>query len=185
MDKLLICGRSCSGKDTYARELEKHGLKGVCSYTTRPRRDGEGDTHIFITEDEVKNYPNKIAITEINGYTYFATKEQLEEADYYIIDPLGIKTLQQNYPDISFKIVYMYAPTELRKQRAVQRGGAKEEQVFEKRNESEDGQFTEFEQNMTSYDLILHRNTKDDPEFIQRCVIYDLYGLLTGEVFQS
>ena len=67
----------------------------------------------------------------------------------------------------------------------MQRGGAKEEQVFEKRNESEDGQFTEFEQNMTSYDLILHRNTKDDHEFIQRCVIYDLYGLLTGEVFQS
>ena len=32
---LLIVGRTCTGKDTLARELEKYGMKSVVSYTTR------------------------------------------------------------------------------------------------------------------------------------------------------
>ena len=147
-EKILICGRSGSGKDTFAKLLKQKGMKDVCSYTTRPRRDGEGDTHIFISDKEVKKYPNKIAITEINGYTYFATKEQLEEADYYIIDPNGIDYLHSHFPEIKYRIVYIYADRNIRKQRAISRGGAKEKSIFISRDKSENAQFSQFEKNL-------------------------------------
>ena len=153
MKKILICGRSGAGKDTFARCLNDLGLKGVCSYTTRPRRENEGDTHIFISEEEVSNYPNKIAITEINGYTYFATKEQLDEADYYIIDPNGIEYLEQKYPDLDCVIVYISLNAERRQERVRKNRGQMEAEVFKSRNASEDEQFSKFENEET-------RNTK-------------------------
>lgn len=163
-EKILICGRSGSGKDTFAKLLKQFGLKDVCSYTTRPRRDGEGDTHIFIDESEVKNYPNKIAITEINGYTYFATKEQLEEADYYIIDPNGIEYLHSHYPDIKYRIVYIYADRNIRKKRAIVRGGKKEAKIFISRNKSENAQFSNFEKNLYKTNATIFVNNEDDIE---------------------
>lgn len=158
---VLICGRSGSGKDTYARILDDYGYKGVCSYTTRKRREGEGDTHIFIDKSEVDDYPDKVAVTEINDVIYFSTKKQLDEADYYIIDPHGIETLNRNYPELKYRIIYIYAPEEVRKARAISRGNAYiEADIFEKRNASEDAQFKEFEQSLFKKDnIIIHHNT--------------------------
>lgn len=161
-EKILICGRSGSGKDTFAKLLKQKGMKDVCSYTTRPRRDGEGDTHIFISKKDVKKYPNKIAITEINGYTYFATKEQLEEADFYIIDPNGIEYLHSHFPEIKYKIVYIYADYNIRKARAVARGGEKERSVFISRNKSENAQFSKFEKNLYKQNATIFVNNSDD-----------------------
>ena len=49
---LLVLGRTASGKDSLVNKLcERTNLKSVTSYTTRPRRTNEGDTHIFTTED--------------------------------------------------------------------------------------------------------------------------------------
>ncbi len=163
-EKILICGRSGSGKDTFAKLLKQFGLKDVCSYTTRPRRDGEGDTHIFISENEVNKYPNKIAITEINGYTYFATKEQLEEADYYIIDPNGIDYLHSHFPEIKYRIVYIYADRKIRKQRAIARGGKKEGKIFVSRNKSENAQFSNFEKNLYKQNVTVFVNNEDNIE---------------------
>ena len=163
-EKILICGRSGSGKDTFAKLLKQFGLKDVCSYTTRPRRDGEGDTHIFISENEVNKYPNKIAITEINGYTYFATKEQLEEADYYIIDPNGIDYLHSHFPEIKYRIVYIYADRKIRKQRAIVRGGKKEGKIFVSRNKSENAQFSNFEKNLYKQNVTVFVNNEDNIE---------------------
>lgn len=160
---ILVVGRTGSGKDTYAKYLEELGLKGICSYTTRPRRENEGDTHIFIDELEVEKYPNKIAITKINGYTYFATKEQFEESDFYIIDPNGIDYLHTKYPDLTYKIVYIYADYSVRKDRAINRVNIdkeKEKEIFIQRNKSEENQFSVFENSILyNKNIIIHNNT--------------------------
>lgn len=161
---LLIVGRTGSGKDTYAKCLEEFGLKGICSYTTRSRREGEGDTHIFINKNEIDNYPNKIALTEIKGNTYFATVEQFNNADFYIIDPKGIRYLNEHFPELTYRIVYIYANYSIRKNRAVNRVTSieeqmKEAQIFIERDKAENGQFKSFENSILyNTDIIIHNN---------------------------
>lgn len=147
---VLILGRTGSGKDTLASRLPLSQLK---SYTTRPRRRNESDTHTFIDEDFYKSCPDIIAETKINGYHYFCTKNQLDEAELYIIDPIGQRTLRNNYPDLPILSIYISAPEHLRRFRAI--NSRKDDfQVFEARNSSEDSQFTQYEQDH-DYDYII------------------------------
>ena len=146
---MLICivGRTGSGKDYLAKKLEEKGLKQIKSYTTRPKRNENEDTHTFITKEEADKITDKIAVTEINGYEYFATYSQVKENDIYVIDPKGFKVLCENLKDEKMIVVYVKADNEERKKRAIKRSDnpEKEAEIFERRNESEDEQFTEFE----------------------------------------
>ena len=104
--KTLILGRSAVGKDYLADKLSKNfGLKGVKSKTTRPIRFLHEDTHIFVNQETADKEVNKVAETKINGYTYYATKEDVDKADYYIIDPLGLYQLVENMPETRFHVV--------------------------------------------------------------------------------
>lgn len=143
----LIVGRTGSGKDYLTHLLEQEGLKVVKSYTTRPRRTENEDTHIFVTKEEADAITDKVATTTINGYEYFATATQVSESDIYIIDPNGVKELTENLPDETFHIIYVSASNIDRRFNAVKRADdkIKEEKVFEKRDESENEQFSEFE----------------------------------------
>lgn len=149
---ILIIGRTGSGKDYLARELAKSGLKQVLSYTTRPPRTPDENTHIFISPEETGNYNDKIATTVINGYEYFATKQQMTDNDVYIIDPNGTYELLENCPDVPFIICYLRADNDQRRDRAVGRGAdkQKEAEVFDKRDASEDPQFSAFEKMLSS-----------------------------------
>ena len=104
-EKLLIVGRTASGKDTLQYALEKRGLTFVKSYSTRPKRNPNEDTHIFIQPDQVVPKDEMAAYTVINGYEYFATKDQVKDADAYIIDPEGLKMLVANMPETKFHIL--------------------------------------------------------------------------------
>ena len=176
----LIVGRTGSGKDTYAKYLEQYELKGVCSYTTRPKRTEYENSHIFISQDEVAKYEKSIvARTEINGYVYFATVDQLKEADYYIIDPNGIKYLNKHFPEIKYTIIYIYADDAIRKERALSRVDKKdydkEKKVFMARNSSESYQFDEFEKNLlANKHIIIHNNNENNPNFLHEMVKLDL-----------
>lgn len=99
MHKLFcIIGRTGSGKSTLVKKAANElGLKILKSYTTRPMRESESienSDHIFISPDEVKKYRNDIvAHTERVNYCNFATKQQIMNADLYIINPSGYKEL--------------------------------------------------------------------------------------------
>ena len=50
MSKTIFCvlGRTASGKDTLVADIcAKHNLKQLISYTTRPKRSENENTHIF------------------------------------------------------------------------------------------------------------------------------------------
>lgn len=143
----LIAGETGSGKDSLVSELcNETSLKQLISYSTRPRRDGEGNTHIFIANEEVEQYQDSIiAYTEINNYKYFSTVQQLYESDLYVIDPSGIEYLKNKVDnaDIKFITIYINVPFEVRKDRAIniRKDSPK---TFINRHQSESGQFLSF-----------------------------------------
>lgn len=104
----LFVGKSASGKTTIANMLEKDGYKQIASYTTRPPRyEGEKE-HTFITEEEYNRLENIVASTLYNGYHYCTTLDQIKDADIYVIDPAGVKTLIDNYNKINRYIYILY-----------------------------------------------------------------------------
>lgn len=148
---LLIMGRTASGKDSLVNKLcERTSLKAVNSYTTRPRRTNEGDTHIFTTEDiyEQMQAEGKVAAyTEIAGYHYWTTIDQLYENDLYIIDYRGVQTLRElDLPNIRFVTVFINTPDAIREERALKK--RKDDKfVFRKRSLDESSQFREMLKN--------------------------------------
>lgn len=150
--KLLIVGRSSSGKTSIASTACYNlGLKLVKSYTTRPPRNEKeilnSTDHIFITEDDVEKYKDNIAAyTEINGYKYFTTMDQINECDAYVIDPNGIKSLKEHCGNLyDFCTVYVRTSPAIAKERAQRRGDG---DMFDSRIADEDAQFKQFEKDM-------------------------------------
>lgn len=175
---ILIVGRSGSGKDYLARELAKSGLSQVLSYTTRPPRRPDENTHIFIKPEESASYKDKIAPTEINGYEYFATKQQMKDNDVYIVDPSGVFDLINGCPDISFLIVYVQADYQLRLKKALDRVSLTDQEkrdealkIFVDRHRSEDKQFSGFEgvlQDRDLFDLFLSGHPNIENVYVKK-----------------
>ena len=154
----LVIGRSGSGKDTLVNYMcQKYGLKKLKSYTTRPPRQNEEDTHIFISPKDVQKYRDDIiAYTKIGEFEYFATKSQLKDINFYIIDPKGVQDLEK-IPNLkeefSFIKLLIYLPEKERKKRIALRGDS--EEAFLKRQEGEKQQFDNFELQTDLFDYAI------------------------------
>ena len=137
-----IMGETASGKDTLTKKLcEDTSMKAIVSYTTRPRRTNEGDTHIFVDDSVYEQMKDNLAAyTEINGFRYWTTIEQIYDNDIYIIDPNGLETLENlGLEDIDLCSIYINVPIDVRLERALYRGDSVED--FFSRNKSEMRQF--------------------------------------------
>lgn len=152
-EHVLLClmGKTASGKDTLANKLcERTGLKQVISYTTRERRTNEGDTHMFISDEEYHTLEGSGQIatfTQIGPYKYCCTIDQLYENDIYVIDPMGVKHLRElNLPNLRLVTVYVNTPDDVRKERALNKRGD-DRLVFMKRDIDERSQFREMLRN--------------------------------------
>ena len=169
--KTILCtvGRTGSGKNYISERLSTIlDYPLVVSHTTRPKRDNEtnGVEHWFDTKEEFDTLIQNntmIAYTKIGEYEYCALLEDIGDNAIYIIDPLGIEYLKQNFKDqINLKIIYIYCDEYIRRARASTRSDFKI--AWEDRNKAEDEQFTEFEMNRP-WDLLIdnsHANLNMD-----------------------
>lgn len=108
---VAIVGASGSGKTQLSLYANKFGYPVICSYTTRPMREGEtnGVEHIFVTEDKMPTKDKMLAYTFFGGYHYWAEKSQVDDnlPTLYVIDEKGLVDLKSNYKD-EYKIFCVY-----------------------------------------------------------------------------
>lgn len=145
----LIIGRSAAGKDTLAQLVNENSpLCAVKSYTTRPPRTENEDSHHFVDEDFYQTIKDEVvAHTTINGYRYFATRYCVANAGLYVIDPEGAYELMENMNDTAFQVIYVSADPDERRCHAILRADNPEEaaETFDARQADEDARFAEFE----------------------------------------
>lgn len=152
-EHILFCvmAESAAGKDRLVNMLcEREGFSQLISFTTRPRRENEGDTHIFVDNDtffEMKEKGEIAAYTNINSNHYWSTIDQLYATDFYIIDPIGMKSLKAlNLPNLRLVTVYINVPEDVRMNRA--KGRKDDMNVYRSRCLSERQQFRDMKKNM-------------------------------------
>lgn len=145
---ILLAGKSGSGKSSVVEYLyKKYGLREVLSYTTRPKRSKNDNTHIFVTDEEFDRIPeaDMVAYTEFAGYRYCATKNQVENADIYVIDPDGIlEFLKRYHSDKEIFPIYLSVSKRERMRRMLNRGDSVE--MAEKRILNDDKKFLSIHQ---------------------------------------
>lgn len=108
---VAIVGKSGSGKTVLSKQLkEKYNIPYICSYTTRPMREGETDgvEHIFLPCDTV--IPEKedmLGYAYFGGYHYWALHSQVERVVTYVIDELALSEMEQKFGD-RYTIIKVY-----------------------------------------------------------------------------
>lgn len=118
---ITITGPSGAGKDTVARMMsEMTDWPVLCSYTTRPMREGEvdGREHYFVEHFDVP-FTKILAYTHYGGYDYWTSIDQGEDTAIYVIDEAGLVGLKKNHPDIEVFSVYVYSLIPIRLMRGV------------------------------------------------------------------
>lgn len=117
---VLLMGESGVGKTTIADYMERtYGLKQVVSYTNRLKRfDGEIGHH-FLEERDIEKikhqFPNRVAEGVYDGNFYFATAEQVDECDVYVINPGAVEEFKRNYCGDKTVIVVLLEDTPVNK----------------------------------------------------------------------
>ena len=149
-------------------------MKVLKSYTTREPRKNETDEisdHTFINPEDVEKYRDDIvAYTKRVGYCSFATKQQLLEADFYVINPTGYYELKLKTKDIDIEFVpiYITVPYRIVESRAKKRGD------YEKWKENyinENKEFSDFEKsNMIDYRILNDGTIEESVEKLIRII---------------
>ena len=118
---IAIMGPSGAGKDTVANILSfALNIPLLCSFTTRPMRDGEvnGKEHFFVKECKTPK-EKMLAYTEYGGYEYWTELAQVKDSAIYVIDERGFLGICENFPDIELMSIYVAAKPETLKDRGI------------------------------------------------------------------
>lgn len=114
---LLLCGKTCAGKNLIQNELIKLGMKSVVTYTTRPKREKEVDgvEYHFINKEEFLEKEEQGFFAESTSYKvatgdvwyYGSAIDDLTEDKVIIVNPEGLKKLKEmpNLNPVSFYIL--------------------------------------------------------------------------------
>lgn len=166
-EKLLILGKSGSGKDFLMRELVKMGLKPGLKMTTRPQRkyETQGLNYDFVSES---SFSEKLLKEEFfchqtftvtpedrpeETWYYGITKEEFQNSQVFIITPGEFSKIDPEIRKVCF-VVYLDIDRNIRESRLFKREDKNDS--VKRRLDSDDIDFSKF----SDYDLRI-----TDPEF--------------------
>ena len=133
---LVIIGKTCSGKDTLARELERRGYYRHLTYTSRPQREGEpNNAYHFVSEpvfldmighDEFMEYKK---YETVHGTWYYGSVwpgvNHSDNKNFIILTPQGYVDVKDKLPDGSY-CIYVEANNKTILKRLKKRGDMEE-----------------------------------------------------------
>lgn len=92
----FIVAKSGCGKDYVLNKIcDKFDKKKVISATTRKQREGEKDTHRFVSNELAdKEFGQALGKTIFDKERYYTTIEDLAGRTFYVIDQKGIETFE-------------------------------------------------------------------------------------------
>jgi guanylate kinase len=135
--KLLLLGKSASGKDTLRDMLVKRGLKTAISYTSRPKRENEveGLNYHYITLEEFERRERENFFLEsepfrVQGgdiWKYGRSYESIENGEVFIATVTGVSNMIKKTNREQFYIVELVCDDNIRYERAMKRGDNLEE----------------------------------------------------------
>ena len=180
---LLLCGKSCAGKDTIQKELIKMGMKSIVSYTTRPPREHEteGVEYHFITKEEFLKKEAEGFFAETVYYDvatgerwyYGSAVEDLSDDKVIIVNPHGLEQLRKikSLNPIAF---YITAGEETIWNRLRERGDNAAE--ARRRLNADDEDFADISKNV---DFQFSNDLGLKPEVLAQ-MIFDTYNTIIG-----
>jgi guanylate kinase len=170
-EKIVLVGKSGSGKDYLSRKLFEMGLVPCVKTTTRPARIGEeaGKDYHFISEKEFSTLEENRELVckqifyvtpqgrEPEVWYYGITKSEFQKSNLFIMTPGELNQISEE----SLFIVYLDIDRETREKRLTNREDKNDS--IKRRLDSDEKDFLEFDR----YDLKI-----TDPEF-EASLVYD------------
>ncbi len=168
-EKIIICGKSGSGKDHLLRELTTIGFKPSVKITTRPKRNKEidGVDYKFISDSEFENIESLNELLVYQDFTndrgdvwkYGILNEDFSKSQIFIMTPDEISQLNDLDRKKSF-VVYLDIDRPIRESRLYTREDRNDS--VSRRLDSDENDFKDFRE----YDLRI-----TDPEFTSDLII--------------
>lgn len=162
-EKIIIVGKSGSGKDWLLRQLKIKGLDSSVKVTTRPKRQNEeeGITYHFKSNDDFNSLlnENKFIVSQefLNNknelWKYGILKEDFKKSQVFIMTPGEIVQIDEDSRKECF-IVYLDIDEETRRSRILHRND--DNDSVNRRLEADEIDFKDFK----DYDLKIR-----DPQF--------------------
>lgn len=158
-EKLILIGKSGSGKDWYLRHLVDLGLEPSRKTTTRPKRINETNEYRFVSESEFKGSLDDFLVyetfTNSHGdiWYYGISKEEFEKAQIFIMTPGELSSVSEEIRKKMF-VVYLDIDRDVREERILKRDDKNDS--IKRRMDADEIDFMGFK----DYDLKI-----TDPEF--------------------
>jgi guanylate kinase len=166
--KIVLIGKSCSGKTELSLILNKKGFVPALSSTSRPIRPAEEDGvhYDFVSREKFKEMIEQdkfIEYDEFNSWFYGLTKERYSECNLLILTPRGLTHLLKKVDRSELLIIYMNTPAEERMKRATSRGDDSVE--VNRRYAADEKDFADYESN-ADWDIALDYKINDKFEIL-------------------
>lgn len=167
--RIIICGRTGSGKDYLKNKFSEMCYKSSVSTTTRPMRQGERESvdYYYVSNDkfeEMKKNNDFYEYKTFGGWQYGTSLKSWMESTLFILTPSAIVELSDEDRRNSI-IIYLDIDEQIRIERLKLRGD--DENIISKRIETDKKHFENFE-------LYDHRVT--DPLFTLEDILKRIYS---------
>lgn len=119
----VVIGRSGCGKTTIAEAFKEYdGCTQAESYTDRPKRYEDEVGHRFVTKEEFDKLEGKLLATHFSDHNYTMTQAIIDDADFIVLDPSGVKELKETYTKRNIIVIGLYCDREILRKRMYARG---------------------------------------------------------------